>query len=146
MPWFPRPCSRRLLRPYCPGEQVMIPQWRRPLICRCKVLQKFDTHSSASTVYLTDYTAIPLAYPLTSSWCPPELFSRILRCEMWDDAKMAAKEMNPGEYWYLDNVRAKWNPAHYMEATMQLQQRTIRLDETASQDWPHLKALLASVS
>lgn len=59
---------------------------------------------------------------------------------------MVSREMNPGEYWFLDNVRAKWNPAHYMEGTMQLQQKTTRLDETASQDFPNLRALLASVS
>ena len=65
---------------------------------------------------------------------------------MWDDAKTLAKEMRPGEYWYLDNVRAKWNPVRYMEGTMQLQQKSTRLDEMASQDWPHLAALLGSVS
>ena len=109
------------------------------------MLQKFDTHSGVTTVYVTDYTANPLAYPLKATWCPPALYGCVFQCEMWDSARVVAKEMKLGEYWHLDNVRAKWNPARYVEGTMQLTQRTTRLDEMAGQDQTHLRALLVSV-
>lgn len=53
--------------------------------------------------------------------------------------------MNPGEYWYLHNVRAKWNPSHYMEGTMQLAEKVSQLDETKREALPRLGALIASV-
>ncbi|KAH0825903.1 hypothetical protein J3R83DRAFT_7655 [Lanmaoa asiatica] len=111
--------------------------------CTIEVLRKINNGSDASTVYVTDYTANHLVYPLKATWCPPELYGRVLQCEMWDSARLVAKMMNPGEYWYLHNVRARWNSAHYMEGTMQLAEKIVRLDETVLEDQPNLRALLA---
>ena len=138
-------CSWKLLQLYCRGGQVAVSRLHCFLGRHCKVLQKFNTHRGPTTVYVTDYTANPLAYPLTPNWCQPGLFGHILQCEMWDGAKVAAKGMTPGEYWYLDNIWAKWNPAYYTEGTMHLQQKTTHLDETSSQDWRHLRDFLACV-
>lgn len=110
------------------------------------MLQKFNNHGGATTVYVTDYTANALVYSVQGNWCPPELHGRVLQCDMWDDARNIANMMTPGEYWYLHNVRAKWSPSHYMEGTMQLAEKVTQLDETKLETQPHLRALLASVS
>lgn len=65
---------------------------------------------------------------------------------MWDSARDFAKLMNPGEYWYLHNVRMKWNQNHYMEGTMQRAEKFTQLDGTKLEAQPHLRALLAPVS
>lgn len=110
------------------------------------MLQKFNNHGGATVVYVTDYTANTLVYPVQGTWCPPELHGRVFQCDMWDNARNIAKMMTPGEYWYFHNVRAKWNPSHYMEGTMQLAEKVTRLDETKLEAQIHLRALLASVS
>ncbi|KAF9246398.1 hypothetical protein BU15DRAFT_39557 [Melanogaster broomeanus] len=111
--------------------------------CTVEVLQKFDSNNEATTVYVTDYTSNPSVHAVQATWCPPELSDRILQCEMWDSAKDIARIMNPGEYWYLHNIRAKWNPSHYMEGTMQLAEKVAQLDEAKLEVQPHLRALLA---
>ncbi|KIJ17019.1 hypothetical protein PAXINDRAFT_180193 [Paxillus involutus ATCC 200175] len=110
--------------------------------CTVEVLQKY-TNNAATTVYVTDYTSNPYVYPVQAAWCPPELSERILQCEMWDSANAIARTMNPGEYWYLHNVRAKWNTSHYMEGKMQLSEKVTQLDETKLGAHPYLRALLA---
>lgn len=110
------------------------------------MLQKFNNHGNVTTVYVTDYTANALVRPVQATWCPPELYDRVLQCDMWDGARNIAMTMNRGEYWYLHNVRARWNPSHYMEGTMQLAEKITQLDETKLEAQPHLRALLASVS
>lgn len=116
-----------------------------PFSFRWKVLQKFNNYDGATTVYVTDYTTNTLIHPGQATWCPPELSDRVLQFNMWDGARNIAMMMNPGEYWYLHNVRARWNPSHYMEATMQLAEKVAQLDETKLEAQPHLRALLASV-
>ncbi|KAF9227780.1 hypothetical protein BS17DRAFT_774296 [Gyrodon lividus] len=111
--------------------------------CTIEVLQKFDGNTETSTVYVTDYTTNPCIHPVQATWCPPELSDHILQCEMWDDAKAIARTMNPGEYWYLHNVRAKWNPNHYMEGKIRLAEKITQLDETKLRAQPYLAALLA---
>ncbi|KAF8418643.1 hypothetical protein L210DRAFT_3766845 [Boletus edulis BED1] len=110
--------------------------------CTVEVLREIDSNSA---IYVTDYTANLLANPLQATWCPPELYGRVLRFEMWDHAQTVAKEMKPGEYWYLPNVRAKWNATHSMEGTVRLAERIARLDESAREE-PFLKALLGRKS
>ena len=110
------------------------------------MLQKFNNQSSTTTVYVTDYTANALIRSVQATWCSPQLSDCVLQCSMWDDARNIAKMMNPGEYWYLHNVRARWNPDHYMEGTMQLAEKLTQLDESKLEVSPHLKALLAFVS
>jgi len=109
------------------------------------VLKKFESNGH-DTVYVTDYTANPLVYPITGAWCPPQLCGCVLQCEMWDEARIIAKRMQPGEYWYLNNVRAKWNPYRYIEGTMKLAEKVERLPENGFESYPHLKALLGSMS
>jgi len=75
-------------------------------------------------------------------WCPPQLCGYVLQCEMWDDARMIADMMKPGDYWYLNNVRAKWNGRHYMEGTMKLTEKVERLDVNQLEAYPHLRKLL----
>lgn len=82
---------------------------------------------------------------MQATWCPPELSNCVLQCDMWDNARDIAKMMNHGEYWYLHNVRARWNPSHQMEGTMQLAEKVTQLDETNLEVQPHLRALLALV-
>ena len=109
------------------------------------MLKAFENNGH-STVYVTDYTANPLVYPISGVWCPRQLHGCVLQCEMWDEAAIIAKMMKPGEYWYLNNVRAKWNPYRYIEGTMQLAEKVERLEPNSFEARPHLKALLESVS
>lgn len=109
------------------------------------MLQKFDDHGDVTTVYVTDYTVNTLVHTVETTWCPPRLSDRVLQCNMWDNARNIAKMMNPGEYWYLHNVRARWNPNHYMEGTIQLAEKVTQLDETKLEVQPYLRALLALV-
>lgn len=56
---------------------------------------------------------------------------------------MIVDTMKPGDYWYLNNVRAKWNSRHYMEGTMKLAEKVERLDIKQLEACPHLRDLLA---
>ncbi|KAH0833790.1 hypothetical protein J3R83DRAFT_10937 [Lanmaoa asiatica] len=112
------------------------------LIAPSRYYKKSTTTMDQARFMSQDYTANLLAHPLQATWCPPELYGRVLRFEMWGSAQVFAKDMKPGEYWYLPNVRAKWNATHYMEGTIQLAERITRLDESAPHDQPCLEALL----
>ncbi|KAF8136492.1 hypothetical protein EV363DRAFT_1319733 [Boletus edulis] len=112
--------------------------------CTIEVLQKFDNPCGATIVYVTDYTENASVHPVQATWCPPELHGRVLQCSMWDNARNIAKMMNPGEYWYLHNIRARWNLNQYIEGTMQLAEKVTQLDQTKQLEaQPHLRALLA---
>ncbi|KAG9318610.1 hypothetical protein JVU11DRAFT_703 [Chiua virens] len=111
--------------------------------CTVEVLQKFNNQNGVTAVYITDYTTNPSVISVHAAWCSPELSEYVLRCDMWDDAKNVARMMNPGEYWYLNNIRARWNLSQRMEGTMQEAKNVIQLDKTRLEDFPHLRALLA---
>ena len=110
------------------------------------MLAKFDNYGDATTVYVTDYTPSSLVYPMKATWCLPQLYGRVLQCEMWDDARMIVHMMKPGNYWYLNNVQAKWNPRHYMEGTMKLTEKVEHLNINQLEAYPHFRKLLARVS
>ncbi|KAF8422592.1 hypothetical protein L210DRAFT_979877 [Boletus edulis BED1] len=108
----------------------------------CTVLQKFH-NGQATTVYVTDYTVNPFIYPIKAAWCPTELCGYVLQCEMWDDARTIAEMMKPGEYWYLNNVRAKWNRYQHMEGTMQYAEKVQRLAADELEAQPRMRDFLA---
>jgi hypothetical protein len=60
--------------------------------------------------------------------------------EMWDKAKHLAQTMQPGEFWYLPNSRLMAKT--YFEGKLVEVHKSKKLDETQSDENPHLRALL----
>jgi len=96
---------------------------------------------------VTDYTSKPGTYAEHSSeWCPVYLADRVLRIEMWrDKAVTLAQQMNPGEYWSLDNVRMKISNAGYNEGSFSEAAKARKLSTADLDTNPHLQALLQCV-
>ncbi|KAG6336324.1 hypothetical protein ID866_2773 [Astraeus odoratus] len=67
---------------------------------------------------------------------------RIMRIEMWDAAREMAQLMSPGEYWYIYNIQARWNGCGYVECKMWTADKVHQLEESETDKYPHLEALL----
>lgn len=91
-------------------------------------------------MYVTDYTENPHTYPVQANWCPPELSKYVFRMEMWDNAKLSAPMMQPGELWSFINSRLMAKT--YFEGKLVEIHKSKKLDETQSDQDPHLRALL----
>jgi hypothetical protein len=69
-----------------------------------------------------------------------------LRIEMWrDKAVTLGQQMNPGEYWSLDNVRMKVSNGGYIEGSFSEADKARKLSTTDLDINPHLQALLQCV-
>ncbi|OAX33517.1 hypothetical protein K503DRAFT_700285 [Rhizopogon vinicolor AM-OR11-026] len=108
--------------------------------CTVEILHGFENTEGPYTIYVTDYTANPHIYPVQANWCPPELSTYAFRMEMWDKAKILAQTMQPGEFWYLANSRLMGKD--YFEGKLVETYKSRKLDETQSNQNPHLRALL----
>jgi hypothetical protein len=91
-------------------------------------------------MYVTDYTTNPHTFPVEANWCPPELSRYVFRMEMWDKAADLARTMQPGELWYLANSRMMAKT--YFEGKLVEAHKSKKLEETQSDENPHLRALL----
>ena len=65
---------------------------------------------------------------------------------MWNEVRIIAKMMKPGEYWYLNNVQAKWDLHHYMEGKMNFVEKVKQLVVDNLEAQPHLVTLLETMS
>jgi hypothetical protein len=97
---------------------------------------------------VTDYTSKPGTFTEHSSeWCPASLADRVLRIEMWRDKAVAlAEQMNPGEYWSLDNVRMKISTGGYIEGSFSKAEKARKLSIADVDTSPYLQALLQCVT
>ncbi|KAF8503259.1 hypothetical protein F5888DRAFT_1660166 [Russula emetica] len=113
--------------------------------CTVEILHGHANHiSDIYSIYVTDYTSKPGTFAEHSSeWCPVSLADRVLRIEMWrDKAVTLAQQMNPGEYWSLDNVRMKVSNAGYIEGSFSETAKARKLSTADLDTNPHLQALL----
>lgn len=115
---------------------------------RGQILHGHENHiSDIYSIYVTDYTSKPGTFAeYSSEWCPISLADRVLRIEMWrDKAVTLAQQMNPGEYWSLDNVRMKISNGGYIEGSFSEAAKARKLSTADLDTNPHLQALLQCV-
>jgi hypothetical protein len=93
---------------------------------------------------VTDYTSKSgTSTEHGSDWCPATLADRVLRIEMWrEKAAALAQQMNPGDYWYLDNVRMKVSNSGYIEGSFSEAVKARKLSTADVDANQHLRALL----
>ena len=94
------------------------------------------------TVFVTDYTRNDQLESMPSFNDDPKLARRILQIEMWDSASATAREMQPGEFYRLDNVRMMNGSSGYLEAKFVEGRKAQLLDHEAADADQHLQALL----
>lgn len=111
-----------------------------------QIIKGFLNDNDVYSLYATDYTKNSMMTPVQGVWCPPELADRILKIEMWDAAGALAQTMEPGEYWFLRNCRMKQSQGGYLEGTMQLAEKVVRLEASEAEHNPHFAALLQCVA
>jgi len=107
-----------------------------------KVLFGHRNENEVYSVYVTDYTPNSQLYPVQATWCPPELSNRVLKIEMWPPANDFATSMTQGEFYSIRNNRMKVSNGGYVEASFSEVHKLRKLDETDTENEPHLQALL----
>jgi hypothetical protein len=103
--------------------------------------------SDIYSIYVTDYTSKPGTFAeYSSEWCPVSLADRVLRIEMWrDKAVTLAQQMDPGEYWSIDNVRMKISNSGQIEGSFSEAHKARKLSTADLDTNPYLQALLQCV-
>ncbi|CAL1705544.1 unnamed protein product [Somion occarium] len=112
--------------------------------CTVEVLYKYDNTNNRLRIYnlyVTDYTRNELFIPQQSDWCPPGLLDRVLQIEMWDDAALAAEDMQPGEFYLLRNVRMRYSQGGGMAGKL-VENKITKLDVDELDSQPYLAELL----
>ena len=112
-----------------------------------QVLHGHANHiSDIYSIYVTDYTSKSGTFVQHSEWCPVSLADRVLRIEMWrGEAVALGQQMNPGEYWLLDNVRMKLSNGGYIEGSFSEAVKARKLSVADIDTNHHLQALLQCV-
>jgi hypothetical protein len=107
---------------------------------------KDSRYSGYITVYVTDYTPVRGGASVSAKWCPQDLQDKVLKVEMWDAALKTAEEMHEGEYWSLNNVKARQSGGGYLEAKIQEGKKQRKASTDDARDSLQLGALLKYVS
>ncbi|KAG1765740.1 hypothetical protein EV702DRAFT_1151457, partial [Suillus placidus] len=110
--------------------------------CTVEILYIYEHTSGPHTVYVTDYTVNPDTNPPQASWCSPELLSYVFKMEMWDDAGLLAKTMQPGEFWSLPNARLMTDSYLHFHGKLVETHKSKKLDEVEHGENLHFRALL----
>ncbi|KAG1723680.1 hypothetical protein EDB19DRAFT_1915952 [Suillus lakei] len=110
--------------------------------CTVEILYSYGSTYGPHTVYVTDYTANPRINPPQANWCSPELSAYVFKMEMWDDAKLLAKMMQPGEFWYLPNARMMMDSYLHLHGKLVETRKTKKLDKVENGENLHFRALL----
>ncbi|RXW20528.1 hypothetical protein EST38_g5317 [Candolleomyces aberdarensis] len=108
--------------------------------CTVEVLRGFSNENGVFTLWVTDYTKNPLAFPPQADWCPPQLVPYVFRIEMWDGAADEGLKMKEQTFYLLNNVRIRLNTAGYLEGKS-VEPKQVLLEE-ATDDSVHFKSLL----
>lgn len=110
--------------------------------CTVEILYTYEnTSNGPHTVYVTDYTVNPHTNPPQANWCSPELSAYVFKMDMWDDARILAKTMKPGEFWYLPNARVM-RDSYHLHGKLVETHKSKKLDEVADGEKLHFRALL----
>ncbi|KAG1827544.1 uncharacterized protein BJ212DRAFT_59345 [Suillus subaureus] len=110
--------------------------------CTVEILYTYENISGPHTVYVTDYTVNHRTNPPQASWCSPELSAYVFKMDMWDDAGILAKTMQPGEFWYLPNARVMTDSYVHLYGKLVETNKSKKLDEVANGGNLHFRALL----
>jgi hypothetical protein len=85
--------------------------------------------------------------PVKAHWCDPLLADRVLTIEMWCEARNYAKDnMEPGEFYLLQNARIKIGADYYAVGTISEFHKSRKLSESNEKNNVHLGELLRFVS
>ncbi|KAG2350098.1 hypothetical protein BDR05DRAFT_955959 [Suillus weaverae] len=110
--------------------------------CTVEILYIYENTNGPHTVYVTDYTVNPGTNPPQASWCSPELLPYVFKMEMWDDAGLLAKKMQPGEFWRLPNARVMTDSYLRFHGKLVETHKSKKLDEVEHGENLHFRALL----
>ncbi|KAF9036644.1 hypothetical protein BJ165DRAFT_1504863 [Panaeolus papilionaceus] len=113
--------------------------------CTVEVLRGFSgPNPQIHTLYVTDYTDNDGLRNVdqNAKWCPPGLTQAVLQLEAWDAAANIARDMQPGQYYSIKNVRMKIAQSGYLEAKVVQANKITHLAGELAEKNPHLKALL----
>ncbi|KAG1827545.1 uncharacterized protein BJ212DRAFT_1256958 [Suillus subaureus] len=110
--------------------------------CTVEILYSYENTAGPHTLYVTDYTVNPQTNPPQASWCSPELSAYVFKMDMWDDAEILAKTMQPGEFWYLPNARVMTDSYVHLHGKLVETHKSKKLDEVANGENLHFRALL----
>ncbi|KAG2116402.1 hypothetical protein DEU56DRAFT_748325 [Suillus clintonianus] len=110
--------------------------------CTVEILHSYENTSGPNTVYVTDYTVNPHTNPPQANWCSPELSAYVFKIDMWDDAGLLARTMQPGEFWSLPNTRAMTDSYLHFHGKLVETHKTKKLDEVENGKNLHFRALL----
>lgn len=109
---------------------------------KAQILHSYDNSSGPCTLYVTDYTMNARTNPARANWCSSELAPYVFKIEMWDDTRGLAKTMQPGQRWYLPNVRAMMNSSLHLYGKLVETHKSKQLDEVEDSEHLHFRALL----
>jgi hypothetical protein len=93
-------------------------------------------------LFVTDYTSKQAVYPVKANWCDPLLSEYVLNIEMWDTAGDYAEHMEPGGYYFLNNVKMKYSNHGYEEGRMNNVEKCRKLSEEDAGNNHQLSELL----
>ncbi|KAG2037353.1 hypothetical protein BDR03DRAFT_957486 [Suillus americanus] len=110
--------------------------------CTVEILYSYENSAGPHTLYVTDYTVNPHTDPPQANWCSPELSAYVFKMDMWDDAGILAKTMQPGEFWYLPNARMMRDSYLHLHGKLVETHKSKKLDEVANAENLHFRALL----
>ncbi|KAG2106682.1 uncharacterized protein F5147DRAFT_699529 [Suillus discolor] len=110
--------------------------------CTVEILHSYENTSGPNTLYVTDYTVNPHAKPPQANWCSSELSAYVFKIEMWDDARLLANTMQPGEFWSLPNARVRTDPDNHLHGKLVETHKSKKLDEAEHGKNLHFRALL----
>lgn len=114
---------------------------------RLQVLHGHENNNNhVYSVYVTDYTRNEFLMPMSAAWCPPTLAPYVMRLEMWGAAAEAAREMQPHEFYAIDNVKMRVSAGGYWEGKFVESRKMRKLDVDELEGEPHLTELLEYVA
>jgi hypothetical protein len=94
------------------------------------------------SLYVTDYTGSVSMGPTAGAWCSTRLADLVFKIEVWDDAVRDAMDMQEGDFYSIQNVRARVSRGGYVEGKL-VEPKTCRLEEADASYDVQLRALLA---
>lgn len=97
------------------------------------------------SLYVTDFTKNANLYPIQANWCTPAYEGYAFKIELWDEAAQQGPEIQPHEYYEINNVRMKVSAGGYWEGTFSEVRKMRKLDEDELEQEPHLADLLVYV-
>ena len=98
------------------------------------------------SVYVTDYTYHPDLPVVQANWCSPALSGRVLKVEMWLEANNFARNMLPGQFYSMRNLRMFLSNGGQVEGSFQEVQKLHQLTEEEDIEDEKFQALLQCVS